>query len=99
LRRRDPILSRLRQHAFLARQHARRNAAQFPDLLEWCVKAGASHKAEASRYRALAKNDQVLTAKIFEDAIAIREAIYRVVLAAATRRISGNSDLRLLTTV
>ncbi len=68
----------------------------FPDLLEWCVKAGELPKAEASGYRALAKNDPVLAAKIFGDSIAIREAIYRVVLAAATRRISSDADLRLL---
>jgi len=65
-------------------------------LLEWSAKAGAILKSETTHYRAIAVQDPDFAAKIFKDAIALREAIYRIVFASAARRISSEADFRLL---
>jgi predicted RNA-binding Zn ribbon-like protein len=68
----------------------------FADLLDWCAKAGVIAKRDASGYRALAKSDPAAAAKMFLDAIAIREAIYRIVYFTTSRKSASETDLGLL---
>ena len=68
----------------------------FAELLEWCVKAAVLSKHEATAYRSLAKNDSAQTSEIFVEAIAMRDAIYRVVYSAASAKMSSETDLRTL---
>jgi predicted RNA-binding Zn ribbon-like protein len=68
----------------------------FAELLEWCVKAAVLSKHEAIEYRPLAKNDPAQASEIFSEAIAMREAIYRIVYSAASGKVPAETDLRTL---
>ena len=68
----------------------------FADLIGWCVNAGVIPERGAREYRVLEKGDPARAVKIFNDAIALREAIYRVVYSAATSEPVAEIDLGLL---
>ena len=68
----------------------------FADLIGWCVNVGAITERGAAEYRALEKSDPLRAAQIFNDAIAMREAIYRIVYSTTSGAPAAETDLRLL---
>ncbi len=67
-----------------------------PELLGWCVAANALSKRGARDCAVLAKDHSAPMAQLFREAIALREAIYRIFYRAASGLPLENDDLRLL---
>jgi predicted RNA-binding Zn ribbon-like protein len=63
------------------------------DVLRWCDTAGAQSKRSVREHAAMLQNDSTLTAELFSEAIAIREAIYRIFYCAASGLPARDGDL------
>jgi predicted RNA-binding Zn ribbon-like protein len=66
------------------------------DLLRWCETAGAQSKRTVREYASLLENDSARGAEVLREAIAIREAIYRIFYRAASGHAPEDGDLRQL---
>ncbi|MDB5107223.1 MAG: hypothetical protein JWM69_164 [Candidatus Binatus sp.] len=69
--------------------------AGFNELLDWCVKAGTISERSAREYASSANKHSGLD-QFFREAIAIREALYRIFFETASATTPADGDLRLL---
>lgn len=65
----------------------------FPDLVGWCIANGVLPERAAGEFRALPQSHRALAATLFSEAIAIREAIYRIFYSTASGVSPATSDL------
>src|SRR5271170_7319364 len=56
----------------------------FPDVVGWCIANGVLPERAAGEFRALPQDHRELAAKLLREAIAIREAIYRIFYSTAS---------------
>jgi predicted RNA-binding Zn ribbon-like protein len=68
----------------------------YADLVGWARAAGALDEAEARLLLREAARRPIAADAAFRRAVALREAIYRVLSASADRRLARNSDLAVL---
>lgn len=68
----------------------------FDDLIGWCLAAGFLPEEEAARCRSRARENPVRAKSVFANAIALREAIYRIFGRLAVGAEAENEDLNRL---
>lgn len=76
----------------------RERLAGYPDLVEFARQAGAVDDARARRLLAEARRRPAEAERAFAEAVALREALYRIFLARAERRPPAGEDLERLST-
>ena len=77
-----------RPHEFVTR---------YADLVRWILHAGGLNESGQAELLATASGDKQASASAFEQAVALREALYRVFVAIARQQVPDQADLDMVT--